>query len=79
MCEDIAGGSELSVVVFILFGVIRTHFLACEDVAGGSSSQGEKTLFSRVKRMSCMHASMGVVRPHCQPLTYSHLLMTFGC
>ena len=23
-----------------------------------------------------MHASMGVVRPHCQPLTYSHLLMT---
>ena len=22
-----------------------------------------------------MHASMGVVRPHCQPLTYSHLSM----
>ena len=26
-----------------------------------------------------MHASMGVVRPHCQPLTYSHLPMTLGC
>ena len=35
-CEHIAGGSELSAVVFILFGIIRTHFLACEDVAGGS-------------------------------------------
>ena len=27
-CEDIAGGSELSAGVFILFGVIRRYFLA---------------------------------------------------
>ena len=27
----------------------------------------------------CMHASIGVVRPHCQPFTYSHFLMTLGC
>ena len=36
MCEDIAGGSELSAGVFIIFGVIRRYFLACEDIAGGS-------------------------------------------
>ena len=28
MCEDIAGGSELSLGVFILFGIIRRYLLA---------------------------------------------------
>ena len=36
------GGSQLS-------GGIKRHFLACEDVAGGSQLSGEETFFSRNK------------------------------
>ena len=63
----------------IFLPIIRTHFLACEDVAGGSQLSGrENIIFQGKKGYSCMHASMGVMRPHCQPLM-SHLLMTLVC
>ena len=57
MCEDIAGGSELSAVVFILFGIIRTHFLACKDVAGGSQQSGGENIIFQGKKdaVACMH------------------------
>ena len=33
--------------VFIFLGVIRRHFLACEDIAGGSALSAGGTFFSR--------------------------------
>ena len=33
--------------VFIFLGVIRRHFLACEDIAGGSNLSAGGTFFSR--------------------------------
>ena len=33
--------------VFIFLGVIRRHFLACEDIAGGSELSAAVTFFSR--------------------------------
>ena len=64
--------------------VIRRHFLAAA-VDPAVSLSTYSTVYFRWKSFldhvdlaafRCMHASMGVVRPHCQPLTYSHLPMT---
>ena len=40
--------------VFIFFSVIRRHFLACEDIAGGSELLAAVTLFSRNKEALSM-------------------------
>ena len=41
------GGSQLAGGVFIFLCVIRKHFLACEDIAGGSELSAAGTFFSR--------------------------------
>ena len=41
------GGSQLAGGVFIFLCVIRKHFLACEDIAGGSELSAVGTFFSR--------------------------------
>ena len=40
------GGSQLAGGVFIFLCVIRRHFLACEDIAGGSELSVAVTFFS---------------------------------
>ena len=41
------GGSQLAGGVFILLCVIRRHFLACEDIAGGSDMSAGGMFFLR--------------------------------
>ena len=41
------GGSQLAGGVFIFLCVIRRHFLACEDIAGGSELSAAVMFFSR--------------------------------
>ena len=36
--------------VFIFLGVIRRHFLACEDIAGGSELSAVVTFFRKIQR-----------------------------
>ena len=40
-------GSQLTGGVFIFLCIIRRHFLACEDIAGGSELSAAVTFFSR--------------------------------
>ena len=70
-CEDVAGGSQQSGGESFFLPVIWTHFLAREDVPGGSQQSGGENIIFQGKKdaVACM-------RPHCQPLTYSHLPMT---
>ena len=73
-----SGGSQLSGGGIIILRVIRRHFLVLTPTV----SLFRWLLFVEhvdLAAFRCMHASMGVVRPHCQPLTYSHLPMTLGC
>ena len=41
------GGSQLAGGVFIFLCVIRRHFLACKDIAGGSELSAAITFFSQ--------------------------------
>ena len=43
-------GSQLARGVFIFVCVIRRHFLACEDIAGGSDMSAGGTLFHEIQR-----------------------------
>ena len=44
------GGSQLAGGVFISLCVIRRHFLACEDIAGGSDLSAGGTFFREIQR-----------------------------
>ena len=44
------GGSQLAGGVFIFLCVIRRHFLACEDIAGGSELSAAVTFFCEIQR-----------------------------
>ena len=43
-------GSQLAGGVFIFLCVIRRHFLACEDIAGGSELLAAVTFFCEIQR-----------------------------
>ena len=42
-------GSQLAVGVFIFLCVIRRHFLACEDIAGGSDLSAGERFFAKYR------------------------------
>ena len=45
-----SGGSQLSGGRIIVLRVIRRHFLACEDIAGGSDMSAGGTFFREIQR-----------------------------
>ena len=75
-------GSLLSVGGIIIFRVIRRHLLA----AAVDPTETLHVYFqwksfldhADLAAFHCMHASMDMVRPHCQPLMYSTLPMEVG-